>query len=441
MLSTIFMSFLIVWLSFFFSSFESMLLISMMLMIFFVQISMKSETMMMEMFNVDLLSALLILLTIWISLLMILASFLNKVFMNKNFLFYVNMMMFLLIICFSVSNLLAFYFFFESVLFPIVMMIFNWGNQPERLQAGFYMLMYTIFGSFPMFLVMMFYLFNNYTLNYYYMEWVSSSLGILFLFLMLGFLVKIPMFLFHLWLPKAHVEAPISGSMILAGVLLKLGIYGIYRFKMMMIINVMKFCDVLMVVSIWGSVMISVFCLYQVDIKSLIAYSSICHMGVVLGGTLSFFSFGSMGSLLLMIGHGLCSSGLFCLANLIYERVFTRSMLLFKGIKMIFPSLVLWWFLFSIINMSAPLTMNLFGEFFLSLSILKMSIFFFIPIMIIIFMSACYSIYMYSYINHGKGWILWSLKSISMREYNILFLHFFLLILWIFKFFMFCKWI
>nr|YP_011017389.1 NADH dehydrogenase subunit 4 [Amblyomma neumanni]WQF69052.1 NADH dehydrogenase subunit 4 [Amblyomma neumanni] len=441
MLISVFMSFMIMCMSFFFTSYEMLLLIVLMMLVFYSHFLMKSELLVMEIFSIDLMSFLLILLTFWVSFLMILASFYNQVFLNKNFVFYVNLMMFLLVICFSVSNLLAFYFFFESILFPIVMMIFGWGNQPERLQAGFYMLMYTIFGSFPMFVMMMWYSVNNYTLNYCYMDWLSKSMGIFFIFLMLGFFVKIPMFLFHLWLPKAHVEAPISGSMILAGVLLKLGIYGIYRFKMMIINDVMFFCEILMIVSIWGSVMISIFCLYQVDIKSLIAYSSVCHMGVVLSGTMSFFSFSSLGSLLLMVGHGLCSSGLFCLANLVYERVFTRSMMLFKGIKLIFPSLTLWWFLFSIVNMSAPLTMNLFGEFFLSLSILKISIFFFTPLMMIIFLSACYSIYMYSYINHGKGWICYSLKMISLREFNVLLLHFFPLILWVFKISMFCKWV
>nr|YP_011017337.1 NADH dehydrogenase subunit 4 [Amblyomma naponense]WQF69000.1 NADH dehydrogenase subunit 4 [Amblyomma naponense] len=435
-----FFSMSILCLLFMLNSFEVMVVMFLFLMFIIFMVSNSNGMFMMEMLSMDLMSSLLIILTVWISILMIKASIKNEVFQNKNFLFYVIIMMMLLLICFSVVNLLAFYFFFEAVLFPIIMMIFGWGNQPERLQAGFYMLMYTIFGSFPMFIMIIFYNGKSMSLNYMYMEYIKSSLGIMFIFLMMGFFVKIPMFLLHLWLPKAHVEAPISGSMILAGVLLKLGIYGIYRFKMMMI-DMIEFYDIIVTVSIWGSVMISLFCLYQTDIKSLIAYSSVCHMGVVLGGSLSFSAFSSMGSLLLMIGHGLCSSGLFCLANLIYERVYSRSMLMFKGIKSIFPSLTFWWFMFSVFNMSAPLTMNLFGEFFLSLSILKMSIIYFIPIMMVIFLSACYSIYMYSYVNHGSGWIMWSLTSINIREYNILFLHMFPMIFWFLKISFFCKWI
>nr|YP_011017311.1 NADH dehydrogenase subunit 4 [Amblyomma argentinae]WQF68974.1 NADH dehydrogenase subunit 4 [Amblyomma argentinae] len=436
----ILMNFVILWLMFLWNSYSIMLMILMLLITTFLQV-VNNNLVVSHSINLDLMSSLLILLTIWISFLMFLASFNNKVSMKSNFSFYINMMMFLLIICFSVTNLLSFYFFFEAVLFPIVMLIFGWGNQPERLQAGFYMLMYTIFGSFPMFIMIILYMKSAFSMNYVYMNFTENYLGILFIFLMLGFLVKIPMFLFHLWLPKAHVEAPIAGSMILAGILLKLGIYGIFRFKMMMMSSIMMYSEIFIVVSIWGSVMIGIFCLYQVDIKALIAYSSVCHMGVVLGGTLTLNIFSSMGALLLMIGHGLCSSALFCLANLVYERVFTRSMLLFKGLKSIFPSLVLWWFMFSVINMSAPLTMNLFGEFFLSLSILKLSIFFFVPIMLMIFLSACYSIYMYSYINHGEGWVFYSLKTINLREYNLLFLHLFPSMLWILKISFFCKWI
>nr|YP_009332019.1 NADH dehydrogenase subunit 4 [Amblyomma sculptum]APH07716.1 NADH dehydrogenase subunit 4 [Amblyomma sculptum]WEF75036.1 NADH dehydrogenase subunit 4 [Amblyomma sculptum] len=441
MLSVIFISFWIMCVSFFFKTLEIMVMILFLMMTFLCYMTHMNVMEIMENFSLDMLSNLMISLTIWISFLMVLASFTNSVSLNKMFLFYIMLMMFLLLVCFSVSNLLAFYFFFESVLFPIVMLIFGWGNQPERLQAGFYMLMYTIFGSFPMFVVIIFYFWKNYSLMYLYMNWIELNMGFIFMFLMLGFLVKIPMFFFHLWLPKAHVEAPISGSMILAGILLKLGVYGIFRFKKMMIVELVKTGEVLTTISIWGGVMISLFCMYQIDIKALIAYSSVCHMGVILGGMINFSIFSSWGSLLLMIGHGLCSSGLFCLANVIYERVFTRNMVMFKGLKMFFPSLTLWWFLFSITNMSAPLTMNLFGEFFLSLSILKFSIFYFLPIMLIIFLSACYSIYMYSYINHGYGWTFWSLKPILSREYLTVFLHAFPMFMWFLKVSMFCKWI
>nr|YP_010329475.1 NADH dehydrogenase subunit 4 [Haemaphysalis colasbelcouri]UNO54010.1 NADH dehydrogenase subunit 4 [Haemaphysalis colasbelcouri] len=438
MLMMIMMSFSILCMFYMLNCFQ-MIILFMLMMIKITMFSLSYCETLSSFFSLDLMGLMMIFLSIWISFLMLMASTNNNINENKNFLFYVSLMLFLLIICFSVSNLLAFYFFFESVLFPIIMMIFGWGSQPERLQAGFYMLMYTLFGSVPMLLMIL--IFKNTSLMYLYMEWQNFSMGLFFVFLILGFMVKIPVFFFHLWLPKAHVEAPISGSMILAGVLLKLGIYGIFRFKWFFFKELILMSHFLMTVSIWGSVIISIFCLFQIDIKSLIAYSSVCHMGIVFAGTINFFFYSSYGSLLLMIGHGLCSSGLFCLANFLYERFFTRSMILLKGMLKIFPSLVLWWFLFSVINMSAPMTMNLFGELFLFLSIMKISMIFMIPSMIIIFMSACYSIYMYSYLNHGEGWILWSCSNISMREYMLMFLHLFPLLCWFMKIDFFFKWI
>nr|WKW95311.1 NADH dehydrogenase subunit 4 [Ixodes kohlsi] len=388
----------------------------------------------------DIMSINLLLLTLWVMILMMLSSFKENLYKNKYFMFYIFMMLFFLYLCFFSLNLMLFYFSFESILFPIIMLIFNWGNQPERLQAGIYMLMYTLMGSLPLLVLML--IFGDLGLNYLLLDWeFKVSMGIMFFFMMLGFLVKIPMFFLHLWLPKAHVEAPISGSMILAAILLKLGIYGIFRFKSFFLGEIMSMGYILMIISTWGGVMVGVMCLFQTDIKALIAYSSVCHMGVVLGGTLSMSFWSSYGSLLLMLGHGLCSSGLFCLGNMLYERFFTRSMMLLKGMMKIFPSLSLWWFLFSIVNMSAPPSMNIFGEVFLMGGLMKFNIMFMIPLMLISFLSACYSLYLFSYINHGEGWVLWSVKNIYFREYTILCYHFIPLFLWILKMEWFTDWI
>nr|ULA45446.1 NADH dehydrogenase subunit 4 [Rhipicephalus sanguineus] len=388
-------------------------------------------------FFFDLMSLSMVILTVWISILMIMASKSKNNYKNKIFNFYLLLMMNLLFICFMLENLLMFYLFFESVLFPIIMMIFKWGGQPERIQAGFYMLMYTIFGSLPLLILMIYY---KTSLSIHFNEWVFNKMGFFFFFMMLGFLVKIPMFLFHLWLPKAHVEAPISGSMMLAGILLKLGFYGLYRFKSFFFLDLLKFSFVFIAISIWGAVLISITCMYQVDIKALIAYSSVSHMGISLAGCLTLFLYGTYGMLMIMIGHGLCSSGLFCLANMLYERFFTRNILLIKGM-INFPNLSMWWFLFSIINMSAPMTMNLFGELFLSLGLMKFSMLLSSPLMMLIFLSACYSIYMYSYINHGQSWMIFSNKMISMREYFLLMMHLLPMIFWFLKIDFFMKWI
>nr|YP_010350392.1 NADH dehydrogenase subunit 4 [Ixodes hirsti]UOK09873.1 NADH dehydrogenase subunit 4 [Ixodes hirsti] len=387
----------------------------------------------------DLMSMGLMMLTIWMIYLMMMSSGLDELWNNKMFMMYVSLMMFFLFMCFFSLNLLSFYFFFESVLFPIVLIIFNWGNQPERLQAGMYMLLYTLFGSYPLLVIMM--MNGGLGLNYFYMSMMEYSIGYGFYLMVLGFLVKVPMFMLHLWLPKAHVEAPISGSMILAAVLLKLGIYGLYRFNSIYMKELMEMGDLIVVLSLMGGMFIGVMCLFQVDVKALIAYSSVCHMGVVLSGSLSMSFWGSYGSLLLMIGHGLCSSGLFCLANFMYERVFTRSIMLLKGIGKIFPNLSLWWFLMSVANMSAPLSMNLFGEIFLMGSLMKYSIWLMLPLGVISFVSAGYSLYMYSYTQHGEGWGIFSSKMIEMREFMIMMFHFFPMIVWLLKMECFLTWI
>nr|BDP28857.1 NADH dehydrogenase subunit 4 [Ixodes angustus] len=432
--------FMMIWMVMIFSGMRMISVLFFMVIVIFFQIISGGDSHMLMIFSGDLMSINLMLLSVWVSILMLLSSFKENLYDNKFFMFYVFFMLFLLFVCFFSLNLMMFYFFFEAVLFPIIMLIFNWGSQPERLQAGVYMLMYTLFGSMPLLVLMLFY--GEMTFNYLLMDYMSNiKLGLLFFLMMMGFLVKVPMYFVHLWLPKAHVEAPISGSMILAAVLLKLGIYGIYRFKMFFMIELMEMGYVLMVISVFGGMYVGFICLFQTDIKALIAYSSVCHMGVVLGGVLNLNFWSSYGGLLLMLGHGLCSSGLFCLGNMLYERFYTRSVMLLKGMMKIFPSMSLWWFMLSIVNMSAPPSMNIFGEIFLMGSLIKFSLMFAIPLMAISFLSACYSLYMYSYINHGAGWVIWSVKLILVREFMVLLLHFFPLIIWVMKMECFLSWV
>lgn len=388
----------------------------------------------------DLLRINLFLLSVWIIILILLARFKEMLYENKYFKFYLFFILFLLYICFYRTNLIIFYFFFESILFPIIIIIFNWGNQPERLQAGIYILIYTLFGSLPLFIII--FIFKDYRLNYLYIEFLKfKTIGLLFFLIMLGFLVKVPMFFLHLWLPKAHVEAPISGSIILASVLLKLGIYGIYRFKIFFFKELIEIRWVLIIISILGRIIVGVICLFQTDLKALIAYSSVCHIGLVLRGIIRINFFSSFGSLLLILGHGLCSSGLFCLGNMLYERFFTRRLLLLKGINKIFPSVSLWWFLIRVFNIAAPPSINIFGEIFLMGRLLKLRIIFLFPLIILLFLRAGYSLYLFSYINHGEGWIIWAVNSITAREHLLIYFHFFPLIIWILKIECFERWI
>nr|AML26377.1 NADH dehydrogenase subunit 4 [Staphylinidae sp. BMNH 1274633] len=376
-------------------------------------------------FMEDLLSYTLILLSFWICSLMLLAS--ASLFNKKNyyqlFLFMVLFLLISLFMTFSSMNLFLFYLFFEMSLIPTLILIIGWGYQPERIQAGTYLLFYTMFASLPMMLFMFYYYSKNYSLNLFFLSMNLSSFY-LFLFMNFVFLVKMPMYLVHLWLPKAHVEAPISGSMILAGVMLKLGGYGMMRLlKIFTLIN-NSFNYMIISLSLVGGVIVSFICMRQSDIKSLVAYSSVAHMGLVLGGLMTYNLWGLYGSLSMMLAHGLCSSGLFCLANLSYERLGSRSLYLSKGLINFMPNMSLLWFLLCSSNMAAPPSFNLLGEIMLINSLMGWSFMVMIMLVLISFFSAVYSLYLYSYSQHGMVYSgLYSYSNGNLREYLLLFLH------------------
>lgn len=247
----------------------------------------------------------------------------------------------------------------------------------------------------------------------------------MFMFI-IAFLVKIPIFLVHLWLPKAHVEAPISGSIILAGVLLKLGGYGLLR-----ILNFLVFIDksiiyYLISINLLGGLLIRVSCLNQIDFKTLIAYSSVVHISLILSRIFNFSVWRFNRRYLIILAHGLCSSGVFFLANISYERMCNRSLLIRKGMLNLMPSLRLWWFLLLARNMAAPPSLNLLSEIRLLNRIVNWRILRLFILIFVFFFRAVYCIYLFSIRQHGRIYrIVFSYSNVYAREYFILFLHWF----------------
>jgi proton-translocating NADH-quinone oxidoreductase chain M len=321
--------------------------------------------------GIDGISLFFLLLTTLLVPVCLLASWNSINFLLKEFLVLFLILEFFLICVFLVLDLLFFYVFFESTLIPMFLIIGIWGSRERKILASYYFFLYTLIGSLVMLIGVLYILIEIGTTDYETLlvaPFSNFEQKFLWLTFFLSFASKIPMIPFHLWLPEAHVEAPTPGSVILAGVLLKLGTYGFIRFSLPLFPKASYFFAPLVysIVSL-GIIYASFTAIRQTDFKRIIAYTSIAHMNLVVLGIFSFNIIGLEGALFQSLSHGFVASALFLIIGVVYERYSTRIVKYYGGLGTVMPIYVSIFLFFSLANIGFPGTSSFVGEFFIFL--------------------------------------------------------------------------
>lgn len=332
----------------------------------------------------------------------------------------------LLIAVFVVIDLLLFYVFFERVLIPLFLLVGVWGASAARVRASFLLFLYTLFGSLFMLLAFLVIIYNvgRSDLEVLSLRDINfENQKILWLAIFLRFAIKTPLVPFHLWLIRAHVEAPVGTSMILAGLVLKLARYGMMRILLPILPEAsLYYSPIALTLGLCSIIYASLSCLRQIDFKCLVAYSSIAHMGVVILGLFSNTIQGIEGRILLSLGHGFVSPALFFIVgSVLYDRYHTRIIRYYRGLVVYMPITVSLFFLFICGNMGVPLTVNWLGEFMSLAGIFQAN-----PVLaslgsLSIVLSASFSIWLFNRLSFGSFSLsLQYTKDLSRREFFIL---------------------
>ena len=331
----------------------------------------------------------------------------------------------LLVGVFCALDGLLFYVFFEATLIPMYIIIGVWGG-PNRVYAAFKFFLYTLLGSL-LTLVAIIYLYMQ-SGSFSILDWHTTPLSmteqtLIFVAFLLAFAVKVPMWPVHTWLPDAHVEAPTGGSVVLAAIMLKLGAYGFLRFSLPITPDASAdLAGFMIVLSLIAVVYIGFVALVQSDMKKLVAYSSIAHMGFVTLGFFMFNSLGVQGAIIQAISHGFVSGAMFLCIGVLYDRVHSRNIADYGGVVNTMPRFAALFLLFAMANAGLPATSGFVGEFLVILGAMQFDFWVAFLAALTLILGAAYSLWMYKRVIFGPiaNDKVAALKDLSSREFGML---------------------